>query len=178
MRILFVCTGNICRSPTAERLTAVYAAGLKSPDFHASSAGTRALIGRPMHPESAIVLEGLGGEASGFAARQLTSRIAASADLVLAMTRAHRDEVLELAPRKLRQTFVLSEAARLAAAFDLRDISELAGFRSQLKATDISDVPDPIGQNRESYELVGSQIAASLKPVLELCRRSAPCSGR
>jgi protein-tyrosine phosphatase len=62
LHILFVCTGNICRSPSAERLAT--AAGAS-----ASSAGTRAVIGHPMHPESARVLRDLGGDPDGFVAR-------------------------------------------------------------------------------------------------------------
>ncbi len=59
MHVLFVCTGNICRSPTAERL----AAGLSSmADLRASSAGTRAVIAHPMHPDAAQALMDLGGE--------------------------------------------------------------------------------------------------------------------
>jgi protein-tyrosine phosphatase len=71
------------------------------------------VVGYPVQPNAALVLEKLGGDASGFAARQLTSRIASDADLVLTMTRAHRDAVLELAPHRLHRTFTLREAARL-----------------------------------------------------------------
>ena len=47
MRVMFVCTGNICRFPTCERLAAAYAAAQNEIiDFTASSAGTRAVIGR------------------------------------------------------------------------------------------------------------------------------------
>ena len=52
-----VCTGNICRSPTAERLAAAYAVQNGNPDITASSAGTRAVIGHPIHPDAAVVLE-------------------------------------------------------------------------------------------------------------------------
>jgi len=65
VHILFVCTGNICRSPTAERLaeTAWTAGpGDPAPGFRASSAGTRAVIGHPVHPEAARVLTDLGGD--------------------------------------------------------------------------------------------------------------------
>jgi protein-tyrosine phosphatase len=97
LRVLLVSTGNICRSPTAERLAASYGARFEVPDFRASSAGTRAMIGHPIHHDAALLLEKLGGEVSNFAARQLTSRIASEADLVLTVTRAHRRTVLELA---------------------------------------------------------------------------------
>jgi protein-tyrosine-phosphatase len=87
MHILFDCTGNICRSPTAERLAATYAAHSGIPNFTASSAGTRAVIGHPIHSDAAAVLEKLGADVSDFSASQLKSEIAAAADLIITMTR-------------------------------------------------------------------------------------------
>lgn len=172
LHLMFVCTGNICRSPTAERLAAAYGAQLQVPDFTTSSAGTRAVIAHPIHYEAARVLERLGGEASNFAARQFTPRIAADANLVLTMTKAHRDAVLERAPRLLRRTFTLTEAARLAAEPDAGTIADLATLRPVLATDDSPDIPDPIGQNSEVFALIGSQIAHLLPPILELCVRS------
>ncbi len=131
------------------------------------------MIGHPIHPDAARVLEELGGDVSNFAARQLTARIASDADLVLTMTKAHRDTVLELAPRQLHRTFTLSEASRLASEFNAQTVSDLAALRPQLAAHELSDVPDPIGRGAETYSMVGSQIADLLLPILELCRRSS-----
>jgi len=172
MHILFVCTGNICRSPTAERLAAAYAAEHGMPEMWASSAGTRAVIGHPVHPDAAIVLEELGGDASDFAARQLKPKIAADADLIIAMTSAHRDTVLETAPRQLQRTFTLTEVARLASLDGADTLAELAALRPHLTANDIADIPDPIGQSPEVFAAVGAQIASLLPPIVELCRRT------
>ena len=90
------------------------------------------MIAHPIQHDAALVLEKLGGEVSNFAARQLTSRIASDADLVLTMTRAHRDTVLELAPRQLHRTFTLSEAARLASECNARNVADLAALRPYL----------------------------------------------
>lgn len=129
------------------------------------------MIAQPIQHEAALVLEKLGGEAANFAARQLTPKIASAADLVLTMTRAHRDTVLELAPRQLRRTFTLSEAARLASAHDPRNVAHLAALRPQLAAHELADIPDPIGQTEDVYAVVGAQIADLLPPILELCKR-------
>ncbi|WP_327389789.1 arsenate reductase/protein-tyrosine-phosphatase family protein [Mycolicibacterium stellerae] len=170
---MFVCTGNICRSPTAERLAAAHGARLQIPAFSVSSAGTRAVIAHPIHQDAGDVLERLGGDISNFAARQLTPRIASDADLVLTMTRAHLDSVLELAPRQLHRTFTLTEASRLAAECKPRNVAELASLRPQLVAHEIPEIPDPNGQGAEFFSMVGSRIDALLPPILELCLRSS-----
>lgn len=135
-----------------------------------TSAGTRAVIGDPIHPEAAIVLEKLGGDASSFAARQLTPRVASDADLVLTMTRAHRDKVLELSPRLLRRTFTLIEASRLVAVFGAANVADLADLRPQLGTLEVADVRDPIGQNADVFTDVGAQIADLLPPIVTLAR--------
>lgn len=131
------------------------------------------MIGHPIHPDAAIVLQELGGDASKFAARQLTAKIASGADLVITMTRTHRDAVLELAPHKLHKTFTLIEAARLSSEFDAKTITDLATLRPQLVAREVADIPDPIGRDPKVFSRVGSQIAELLPPLLELCLRPA-----
>jgi protein-tyrosine phosphatase len=150
-----------------------HGAKLKIPGFVASSAGTRAVTAHPIHERAASVLEGLGGDPTNFAARQLTPRIASEADLILTMTRAHRDRVLELAPRLLRRTFTLTEAARLAAEAEVGTVNELAGLRPRLSTQDSPDVPDPIGLDAEVFAAVGMQIAELLPPILEVCLRTS-----
>lgn len=172
MHILFICTGNICRSPTAERLVARHRTETQGAVLTASSAGTRAMIGHPMHETAAAVLKELGGDPSGFSAQQLTPKVTSRADLVLTMTTEHRDRVLELIPRLLHKTFTLPEAARLTEKFCPDDISNLAKLRPHLDPTASLDIADPIGQSLHFFRTVGSQIADLLPPVLELCRRS------
>jgi protein-tyrosine phosphatase len=173
LHILFVCTGNICRSPTGERLAAALGATLQIPDFATSSAGTRAVIGSPMHSDAARVLEKLGGDPSGFVARHLTAPVANDADLVLTMTAAQRNDVLELAPRQFRRTFTLSEAALLAAECNPLNVTDLAALRPYLSGRAAADIGDPIGQAPEYFAAAGARIAELLTPILELCRRSS-----
>lgn len=167
---MFVCTGNICRSPTAERLATAFAVELGVPDFQASSAGTRAVINHPIHADAALVLEQLGGDPSGFGARQLTARIAANADLILTMTMTHRNRVLELSPQKLNRTFTLAEASSLATEFGAETVADLARLRPHIATGELMDVLDPIGQSSEVFETVGSQIADLLPPIITMFR--------
>ncbi len=91
--VLLVCTGNICRSAMAERLGRAYLAealGEHADEVHLSSAGVQAVVGSAMHPDSALVLRGFGGDPEGFVARTLVDDLAIDADLTLTMTRQHR----------------------------------------------------------------------------------------
>lgn len=169
MQVLFVCTGNICRSPIAERLFVEYAGEMRHRNVQASSAGTRAVVGDPIHELAVRVLQDLGGNPNEFAARQLTPKVAASADLILTMTRDHRDAVLSAAPQRLHRTFTLTEAARLVTECGARDIAQLSEFRAKLPSDATFDIPDPVGRNLEVFAAVGSVIANALPPVLTVC---------
>jgi protein-tyrosine phosphatase len=100
----------------------------------------------------------------------LTPKIASGADLVLTMTRAHRDAVLEIAPNCLHRTFTLSEAARIVSECNARDVADLAAMRPQLAATETPDIRDPINQDVGYFSWIGSQIADLLPPIFMLCR--------
>ena len=80
LHVPFICTGNICRSPTEERLAAAYGARYEFP-VSKHPAGTRAVIAHPINHDAVLVLEKLGGDPSNFAAGQLTTRIASDPDL-------------------------------------------------------------------------------------------------
>lgn len=169
LHLLFVCTGNICRSPIAERLAVAFGNEMGFSHLKASSAGTRAVIDRPMQVAASDVLASLGADSSGFVARQLTRRIADGSDLVLTMTKVQRDRVLELAPNRMRTIFSLDEAAQLASNFDVINVAGLADVRPLLPAAEVTDIPDPIGQDYDFFASVGSMIADRLPPVLRLC---------
>lgn len=143
-----------------------------------SSAGTRAVIGHPMHPQAADVLESLEGDPGDFIARQFTPRIAVASDLLLTMTRAHRDRVLEIAPQKLNRTLTLSEAACATRHYGAQGVADLAVLRPHLAThPDATDVRDPIGQSREFFASIGAEIADLLPWVLDLCLRSSKSAG-
>jgi protein-tyrosine phosphatase len=131
-----------------------------------------------MHPDSALVLAGFGGDPAGFVARQVDERAVADADLVLTMTRQHRRAVLQMAPRALNKTFTLREAADVTAQLEgdvlgedfaerARDlVRQLATSRSRRSHED-DDVPDPIDQRLEVHQQAGELISESLIPLLD-----------
>ena len=150
--VLVVCLGNLCRSPLAERLLRLRLAD--APGVRVNSAGVRAVVGAPMDASAALELSRLGGDSSGFVARQLTADLVKDADLVLTATRQLRSQVVELAPAALRRTFTLRELAALleerpwpSEPADMRAVvAAAADWRGSVADRgDALDVPDPIG---------------------------------
>ncbi len=183
LTVLLVCTGNICRSALGERLGRAYLDDVLGEDawrVRLISAGVGAVAGSGVHPDSALVLQGLGGDPADFRARQLVEDMAIDADLTLTMTRAHRREVLQRAPRALARTFTLREAADLASLVGggvelsgegLADrartlVREMGAARSRRPSSADDDIRDPIGQPLEVHQEVGEAVAAALIPVL------------
>lgn len=123
--ILFVCTGNVCRSPLAELLLRQ---SINTPYIATLSAGTQALVGHQMPEIQQDIAAQLGVEApEEHRAQDLTREHVESADLILAMAREHRSEVAKLSPRALRRTFTLRELARIAELVPDKDISFTKG---------------------------------------------------
>ncbi|HEU4699958.1 MAG TPA: low molecular weight protein arginine phosphatase [Gemmatimonadales bacterium] len=98
MHVLFVCTGNTCRSPMAEALLRDAAAARGLDRVRAGSAGVGAWDGAPASEGAYLVGLEHGLDLSAHRARQLTPALLAEADLVLAMGRAHLARIRELAP--------------------------------------------------------------------------------
>lgn len=110
VKVLTVCTGNICRSPVAAQLL-----NRAFPEFmQASSAGLAAVVGSDIDPRMRDVAQGAGIVLRPHVAHMVTERALLSADLVLTMTIDQRGGVLEVTPRVLRQSFTLKEFTRLA----------------------------------------------------------------
>lgn len=186
-RILFVCTGNICRSPLAERLTTARLRAALGPDAGALvivSAGTDARAGEPIHPASAAVLRRLGGNPDGFVAQSLSDRLLSTAHLVLTATRAHRAAAVAQHPRAAGRTFTLREFSALAGAvapatlghhLSARDraaalVEEAAALRGYLpmRPPEDHDVPDPYGRPAEAHDAAGHAVAEALEGPLAL----------
>lgn len=163
LRILTVCTGNICRSPAMERLLAARL----GPFAAVGSAGTAALVGEPVHPLMAALVVDAGASPAGFAARQLTAALLVESELILTATAAHRARVVDLAPSTVRRAFCLLEFARLLppgepagaphgadVADRLRRLVPLAAARRSIQRPPDprdDDVPDPYSHGPEHY---------------------------
>ena len=189
-RVLFVCTGNICRSPIAEQ---VFRSLYAQPWVQFTSAGVHALVGRPMPEQAAAISSGLGADPSHHAATQLTPAIVADADLIVAMAREHRSEVVRMLPRANRYTFTLRELARLteSLATDFRpemiDVSEskpgqlrllvplVAGRRGLAEPAESpsdDDVIDPFRRSQEIYDQSEDEIVDAIRRIYRVLESS------
>jgi protein-tyrosine phosphatase len=121
--VLYVCMGNICRSPMAERLTALAArdrVGDKADELLlVESAGTGGWhAGEEMNPPAARQVRRRGGDVTGFAAQRLGSEHIERADLILTAGAEQVEYVLGLAADAAERTFVMGEFLRLLGSVD------------------------------------------------------------
>ncbi|WP_083862707.1 arsenate reductase/protein-tyrosine-phosphatase family protein [Gordonia soli] len=161
LSLLFVCTGNLCRSPMAEVVATDLAVSRTLPVVF-DSAGTAARNGSPMHPLTLAVLEAHGHCGGRFTASYLAPSMISSADVVLAFTRSQRSRCQQIAPIQWKKIFTLKEFVQLSRWGSLN--SAIAA-RTQVDATDPElDIADPIGGPRTSFESTFSEI----RPLLEV----------
>ncbi len=148
MKVVFVCTGNICRSPTAEGVFRSLAeeAGLAA-EIVADSAGTHGYhVGEPPDPRTVSAAALRGYDISHQRARRVSARDFDEFDLVVAMDRGHRDALIRLAPE------------------DRRDRLHL--FLDFAPGTGRKDVPDPYYGGPDGFELVLDLIEAGSRGLL------------
>ena len=172
--LLFVCTGNICRSPTAHLLAA---ARLPVGHFRVHSAGTYGLAGYPIEPNAARLLVDRGIGCDEFRATRLDAGLIDAADLILTATREHRTAVVTTAPEALRKTFTMREFARLvdrvpdplpSSDADPADraralVAAAAAQRGRGWAPPRDDdVADPYGLGRSAYDRAFRDISEAL----------------
>src|ERR1041384_1865150 len=112
--ILFVCTGNVCRSPMAEGI------------FRHASQGRGAVDGQPPSPYAVQAVRELGIDISSQRSRMLTPDLVAQADYIFGMTHNHIDTVMLLYPQAAEKTFLLREFDETLDFFE-KDISDPIG---------------------------------------------------
>jgi len=122
--ILFICTGNICRSPMAEGLFRHATRGRD--EYRVVSAGLGAIDGQPPSAHSVAAMKELDIDISRQRSRMLTAELVKQADLILGMTHSHVDTVTLLYPQAADKTFLLREFDDTLDTFE-KDISDPIG---------------------------------------------------
>src|SRR6476659_6599129 len=122
--VLFVCTGNICRSPMAEGIFrhAVEGRG----NYRVISAGLGALDGQPPSSHAVTAVKELGIDISSQRSRMLTPELVHQADYIFGMTHSHVDTVMLLYPQAAEKTFLLREFDGTLDLFE-KEISDRMG---------------------------------------------------
>lgn len=156
MNVLFVCTGNLCRSPMAEALFKLIVRSRKRPEIHVSSAGTWAAKGSRPAPDALGVLDAVGIDATRHRSRPLRRKYVEEADVIVAMTSVHALEIQDKVPHSGRKVFLLKEIAEiempdlpLDAPLEERLEHLLRARRPEWRRT--LDLDDPMGLPRLAY---------------------------
>lgn len=183
IRVLFVCTANLCRSPMAELLLRDAVAGRPDRDrWSIGSAGTRTRGGRPVHPSAAAVLAEYGIDSGAFVSRSLTRTVPRDHDLVLTATRVHRADVVRADPPVLSRVFTIRQFAYLldgptpAPTGRVDEIGPAwlslarASRADRPGRTDEDDIPDPVDEPIAAFR----QLAVELVDAFTVMLRSVP----
>lgn len=146
MVILFVCTGNTCRSPMAEGLMRSELSG--EPNIKIISAGIFASQGQPASAYAVKALNELGVDILAHRSQPLNEDLINEADLIIAMTENHRQALLRQYPNSGDKVFTLG------------GLSELP-----------SDIPDPFGGSIDIYRKTADEIYKRVKAIVEKHKR-------
>lgn len=137
MHILFVCTGNQCRSVMGEYLMRATLAGLGASGITVSSAGTLRYPPHPADPMVVRLLQDNGIDASAHRSTVMDAALSRNADLILCFERAHIDAILGQNPLANRRTFLFDDFVNICAT--LPTSQGIAGSDPQERLDSILD---------------------------------------
>ena len=175
MRVLFICTGNICRSPMGELLFRTYTQGTS---LEVGSAGTHSLAGHSIDPSSKALMDAVGIDSSQFRSTQLTQDIADNSDLILCFEPEQRHNIVVIAPTALPYTFTLTDFSNMCAYCAQHNM--ITGVTIQERLQSVIDqsmqirpmlppsatIPDPYRKNFEAFRSAARATNDAIRNIL------------
>ncbi len=153
--VLFICTGNVCRSPMAEAMFAQLVSDRE--EFAVKSAGISAMAGLPASEHTAQILENRGIDSGSFRSQPLTKDLVRWATHIFSMTSGHRQAVASLFPEAEDKSYLVCEFC---------EIDGVIG----------ADIPDPIGLGEEAYLETCSSLDSALPTILKYIDQTSPAA--
>lgn len=148
VHLLFICSGNTCRSPMAEGI--LRAKSEANPDIRlsVSSAGTGAMAGAPASPGAVSAVAGIGIDLKSHRSRVLDAETLARADVILVMAQRHKDRILSAYSGFSDRVFLLKEYGSTSGTCE--------------------DVDDPFGSDIETYRKCCKELESEITRILPL----------
>ena len=155
--ILFVCTGNTCRSAMAEGIFKKILKERTEDDskFNILSAGIYALPGMSPTPEAIKVMTEQGIDISRHITTQVKEDLVKKADLILVMSKTHKDYI------KTKFTFTQDKI------YLLKEFAQIGEFKSIRSTDENYEVVDPLGRPIEFYRIVARELKENLEKILD-----------
>ncbi len=147
-KIIFVCTGNTCRSPMAHYYAqSVINKRVNAEQYYIESAGINAYDGECATQNAIQVMKNYNVDLTNHRATSLENSLIENADYIIAMTNLHKNILLQIYPKLKDKIYTLKE---------------IAGSEK-----DSLDIPDPWGYNIDVYEEIARQIVENIDKFLE-----------
>lgn len=146
--VVFVCTGNVCRSPMAEALFRYKA---KDQPFEVTSAGIAAWEGSSASLNAILAMDEIGIDISSHKSKPITAELIRQADFIICMAHHHLSTIISQFPEATEKTFLISE------------------FTSNPELQD-KDIPDPIGGSIEEYKKCRDLILSCIDPLIQFLK--------